>query len=482
MSAIPLGPPELDTRRQRAARRRAASQGKRALREDIQGLRAVAVLLVVIYHAGASWLSGGFIGVDVFFVISGFLITGHLLTSLDYDGSISFGDFYARRVRRILPASMAVLLATTIAAWLWLPPQLLPKTLVDIAYTALYVPNVRFAQLRTDYLAEDAPSIVQQYWSLGVEEQFYLFWPLVLLLLVGVARARKRLLAITTALVLLSFSLSMYFLASQPAWSFFSLPTRAWQLGVGALLAIAGARAVARGRSATGALWLGGLLVVLSAVLLGSETDYPGLAALAPTIGAALLIMGGQHGTGPVRQLLGSAPMRRIGDASYSIYLVHWPLLTLPALRRQEPLEPWAAAALAVASLLIGWLCYRYVEQPFRRPGSIAPDRRFLVGAIALPVTLAWRTTSRPSTTTGVTSRPRTPTRSPAPSGRGTRRNRWSPSSVTRMQPSGSRRWTSCAGSTGSRCAASRRAGADCCTTPRQSRPASRGGTGSSAT
>ena len=149
-------------------------------RPDIQGLRAIAVMLVLLYHSGVSALSGGYVGVDVFFVISGFLITTHLLEALERGGRIRFGTFYAKRARRILPAALLVALLTLLAAWIWMSPLLMPEVLRGAAATALYVPNYFFAQQGTNYLAESTPSVFQHYWSLGIEEQFYLFWPLIL--------------------------------------------------------------------------------------------------------------------------------------------------------------------------------------------------------------------------------------------------------------------------------------------------------------
>ena len=156
-----------------AAQPKSAPHGakKAGFRPDIQGLRAIAVGLVVLYHAGVAPLSGGFVGVDVFFVISGFLITTHLLEALETSGRISFGAFYAKRARRILPASLLVAALTVLAAWTWMPPLLMDEVFRGAVATALYVPNILFALDGTDYLAETSPSVFQHYWSLGIEEQ-----------------------------------------------------------------------------------------------------------------------------------------------------------------------------------------------------------------------------------------------------------------------------------------------------------------------
>src|SRR5690625_3280952 len=211
---------------------------KSSFRPDVQGLRAIAVRLVVLYHAGLQTLSGGFVGVDVFFVISGFLITTHLLESLQTHGRIPFASFYAKRARRILPASLLVAGLTVVAAWLWMPPLLMTQVFEGAVATALYVPNILFAVEGTEYLAETSPSVFQHYWSLGIEEQFYLFWPAILAAGFWLARrSERRLLYGVAALTLVSFIACVVWMDISQSWTFFSLPTRAWELGVGGLLA-----------------------------------------------------------------------------------------------------------------------------------------------------------------------------------------------------------------------------------------------------
>lgn len=210
-------------------------------RPDIQGLRAIAVLGVLLYHAGVPGFAGGYVGVDFFFVISGSLITSQLLAGLARDGRIRFGEFYANRIRRILPASLVVLVVTAFAVVLWAPRLLQPEFLRDAIATALYAPNVLFALEGTDYLAETAPSPYQHYWSLGVEEQFYLLWPLILLVSWVVGRGRRPvLLAIGCVRAALSFTAGAVLTFQSQPLAFFLLPTRAWELAAGGLLAIAG--------------------------------------------------------------------------------------------------------------------------------------------------------------------------------------------------------------------------------------------------
>lgn len=221
---------------------------KSSFRPDVQGLRAIAVMLVVLYHAGVQTLSGGFVGVDVFFVISGFLITTHLLESLQTHGRIPFASFYAKRARRILPASLLVAGLTVVAAWLWMPPLLMTQVFEGAVATALYVPNLLFAVEGTEYLAETSPSVFQHYWSLGIEEQFYLFWPALLTLGFWlVRRSERRLLYAVAVLTLASFIACVVWMEISQPWTFFSLPTRAWELGAGALVAFL---------MRTGARWL----------------------------------------------------------------------------------------------------------------------------------------------------------------------------------------------------------------------------------
>lgn len=216
----------------------AAQRTRRGFRTDVQGLRAIAVGLVLLYHAGVPLITGGYVGVDVFFVISGFLISTHLLESLDRDGRIRFADFYARRIRRILPASLVVAALTALAAVVFYPPLGLERVLRDAFATILYVPNVWFAIQNTDYLADHSPSPFQHYWSLGVEEQFYLFWPLLLVFLVLLVRRRRAFVIGGIAVIAAVSMISGIVLTpiDQPS-AFFLLPTRAWELLIGALVA-----------------------------------------------------------------------------------------------------------------------------------------------------------------------------------------------------------------------------------------------------
>lgn len=351
-------------------------KGASAFRPDVQGLRAVAVLAVVLYHAGVSVLPGGYAGVDVFFVISGFLITGHLLSMLREHGTIRFGQFYARRARRILPAALTVLILSAGASLLFVPRVDVPGTMNDAAATALYAPNILFAIEGTDYLAENSPSPFQHYWSLGIEEQFYLLWPLILLgAFLPVRRIGKRFGIALAGVVAASFACNLLLLESYPAWAFFSLPARAWELGVGALAAYAlGCMTHGRLRAPVSRvlLWTGVAGILASFVLLDSSTAFPGWAALLPVLSTAAVVIGGSGGRQP--RALTNRMMQALGRWSYSIYLVHWPLLTIPQLavgvENRLPLP--LTLALGALSVPLAILLHRFIEQPFRHQRGFA--------------------------------------------------------------------------------------------------------------
>ncbi len=289
----------------------------------------------------------------MFFVISGFLISSHLLESLERHGRIRFADFYARRIRRILPASLAVALLTAIAAIAFVPPLALERVLRDALATILYVPNVWFAIQNTDYLADHSPSPYQHYWSLGVEEQFYLFWPLILLALFVVLRRRTGMVVAAIAALGVASLVAGIVLTpvNQPA-AFFLLPTRAWELLIGALVGailLHGAFRVPAWFGAVGG-WAGIALVLASAVLYDDATVFPGTAAIVPTVGTALVILfgAGSPAWGPT-WVLSLRPMQFIGLISYSLYLVHWPLLivTQSAVGRSTRCACWSRSASA---------------------------------------------------------------------------------------------------------------------------------------
>ena len=357
------------------------------VRGDIQGMRALAVGLVVLSHAGWPAVAGGYVGVDVFFVISGFLITGLLGTSLRETGRIGFGHFYARRALRILPIATVVLVTVSIASAFVYTSGRLHQVLGDSVWAALFGLNIRYAGSDTSYFGtDDFVSPLQHFWSLAVEEQFYLFWPL--LVAGGVTLAgrvmRRRLgpvgpvkvrvvglryagLAIL-ALCLVSLAWSWHRSGSAPLAAYFSTFTRVFELGAGAFLALIAPWC--RRRSApVKALWswTGLAAILLAATTYTDTTRFPGVAALLPVVGSALVLAGGIDGPRyGAALLLDRAPARRVGDISFSFYLWHWPLLILPAAYLGRDLSVQERIAAVAVAFTLAALSYRWVEQPFR--------------------------------------------------------------------------------------------------------------------
>lgn len=355
----------------------------------------MAVVLVLLYHASVPGVTGGYVGVDVFFVLSGFLITGLLLREVRRTGTISLSNFYARRARRLLPASALVLVATVIASAMFMPPLRVPDVATDAASAALYVSNIHFALQATDYLqAELAPSPILHFWSLSVEEQFYIFWPAIVLLVVRLARGRefvRSIALVAGGIVVASFAIGVWLTGANAPWAFFSLMTRAWELGVGAFLAI-GATWLARipDRPAAVTAWIGLVMIGLAGVLHDTTTPYPGTAALLPVVGSALVIAGGfrQSSVAPGRWLSMAVP-RFLGRISYSLYLWHWPLLVIPAAALDSKLPWWARLGLVAAAIGCAWATQRFVESPFRhgRWIGLLPRRNLaMAGALTLIV------------------------------------------------------------------------------------------------
>ena len=339
------------------------------IRRDIEGLRAVAVGVVVLYHAHFLELRGGFIGVDVFFVVSGFLITSLLLREHATTGRISLPRFYGRRARRLLPASCVVIVGTVIAANFWLEPLRLRDLATDAIASGGFVANIVFADRGTDYLQSALPpSALQHYWSLAVEEQFYVVWPALLALLLwrsqrGVSRATIGILFLSVA----SFIACVWQTSVSQPWAFFGLHARAWELGAGALLAVAWPRVATTSssiRSVTG--WLGLATVLIGCFVIDEAMAFPGVLALIPVIGTVLVLAAGDDARrGPVL-LLRNRPMQWIGARSYAIYLWHWPALIIGEAALGGPLTIFERVALIVAALIAAAISYRVVENPIR--------------------------------------------------------------------------------------------------------------------
>jgi peptidoglycan/LPS O-acetylase OafA/YrhL len=364
--------------------------GEPRFRPDLEGFRGIAILLVLLCHARLPGAEAGFIGVDVFFVLSGFLITGLLVDESQRTGRIRLGAFYARRARRILPAAIVVLASTLLAAQLVLSPLDLPRVADDALAASLSVANVRFALDATDYFAPVAASPVLHYWSLGVEEQFYLLWPVLLLLATRARRPRLVMALLVTVILAGSFLLSLVMTATNGPWAYYMLPTRAWQLAAGGLLALA-VPLLGRMPRAIAALvgWLGVGLLGAGLVLIGPMTQYPGLAALLPTLGAAAIIASGGRAGSPGRIVLATPPLRWLGRISYSLYLWHWPILVLGpvalglASSEEGPAEGdlLVRLGLVLVAVVLAALSWRLVEEPFRR-GRLSLGRPSLGGRV----------------------------------------------------------------------------------------------------
>ncbi|WP_346535157.1 acyltransferase family protein [Micromonospora sp. DPT] len=371
-------------------RSRPEAPPRASFRGDIEGLRALAVLLVLVGHAGSQFIPGGFVGVDVFFVISGFLITGLLVEELDRTGRISLVGFYARRAKRLLPAAGLVLVVTLLLTYLFLPKVRFSNTAWDVVSSALYVMNWRLAEQSVDYMFVDqAPSVLQHYWSLSVEEQFYLIWPLLLLglaVLGGRRRLRRGVLMVGFAVVALpSFAWSVFLTSTDRAPAYFVTTTRLWELALGGAVAIVGARLHRTPRALAVVLaWSGLVTVVASAFLLDSASAFPGYVALLPTAGTAVVIaFAVAAGRAGPAGLLSLPPMRGVGALSYSLYLWHWPLLIVADYRFGE-LSASARLAVVALSAVPAVLTYHFVENPIRRSQTLhwQPAQALGIGAL----------------------------------------------------------------------------------------------------
>ncbi|MGQ0839653.1 acyltransferase family protein [Actinokineospora sp.] len=309
-------------------------------RADIQALRAIAVMAVVVNHLWPQALTGGYIGVDVFFVVSGFLISSHLDREVTRTGRIRLGRFYARRVRRLLPAAFLVLAASLVAAYFLLPFPRWAATADEVLASALYWENWLLAINSVDYSALTASaSVAQHYWSLSVEEQFYLCWPLLLLLLFLIRRRQAQIIGIAVV-GLASLAFSVYFTEVARSQAYFITPVRVWEFAIGALIAFGGLR-LALPRIAADLASFAGLAMILgSAFLFDHHTAFPGYAALLPAVGTGLVIAAGVR---PDRlwhtRFTSASPVQFLGNISYSLYLWHWPLIVLAPFALADALD-----------------------------------------------------------------------------------------------------------------------------------------------
>lgn len=369
-------------------------------RSDIEGLRAVAILLVVADHAGVPWLRGGFIGVGVFFVLSGFLITGLLTQEIIETGRLRFADFYIRRLRRLMPALLTMLLVVCASTALLLAPSEQREQASAAAMAALWLSNIHFAFARLDYFAPGTETnLFLHTWSLGVEEQFYLLWPALLVWLLGRDgdRGIARLKIGMFVVVAVSLTVCTVLTYKAPQLAFYMMPLRAWQFSAGALVWLyfmvpgkAPVIAQSNGRAAAALQWFGWLGLVMlsvSGLLFDPNLPYPGVYALLPTMGAVCIVVAGcrDSSTG-VSRVLSWRPFQAIGRVSYSWYLWHWPVLLLGHALTGST-SPWYQVGWVVLSLVLAVLSYRYIESPIRRQRQWLTHRRTaMLGALALMI------------------------------------------------------------------------------------------------
>lgn len=355
-------------------------------RRDIDGLRALAVIPVVLFHFGFSTFSGGFVGVDVFFVISGFLITSILFRDISAQG-FSFVDFWARRARRIIPALSVVLLVTLALGWLLLTAKDFSELGRTVRYQSLFISNILF--MREDGYFQPASDLkpLLHTWSLAVEEQYYIFFPLLMVLLMRHVRHWRWMLF---AVLLISFGLNIAYIERKPDVAFFSLPTRAWELLCGAMLAVLPARKHAVRPWLAQSVGAAGLGAVLLAVFTFDRgTVFPGWAALLPVLGATALIWSGGQGSTWAGQLLSARVFVWIGLLSYSLYLWHWPVYVYANAISIDGIQPWEAAGWMLLALGLAWLSWRFVELPFREKRLLAGRKPVLVGGLMAMAVLA---------------------------------------------------------------------------------------------
>ena len=358
-------------------------------RKEVDGLRALAVVPVILFHAGFAWFGGGFVGVDVFFVISGYLITSAILSDLE-KGRFSIANFYERRARRILPALFLVMAACVPPAWWWLLPSDMNDFSQSVVAVSVFASNILFWQKSGyfDVVAEMRPLL--HTWSLAVEEQFYVLFPL---FLTATWRFGRKITVLLVGVVLIaSLALTQWAVFREPVGTFFLLPTRGWELLIGALTAFVLARRTSDTPSTVGRQILGGLgltLLAISVFAFDEKTPFPSVYGLVPTVGTALIILFAQPGTF-AGNLLGHRVFVGIGLVSYSPYLWHQPLFAFARHREIGHPGPLTFAVLSVLSLVLAYFSWRYVEQPFRRKGFLTRERIFGLSALVSAVFIAF--------------------------------------------------------------------------------------------
>jgi peptidoglycan/LPS O-acetylase OafA/YrhL len=356
--------------------------GDRKFRPDVQGMRAIAIFLALVYHAGVPGFSGGYVGIEVFFVISGFVITGLLLREHESTGHTSLRSFYGRRVRRIMPAATLVIIVTVIAAYVLLGPLSGNQTANDGRWASVFLINIHFASNGTNYLsALLPPSVLENYWSLAVEEQFYIVYPTLFLLIGWWARNgsfRTRLTIILVAVIIASYVFSITDTFGDAQGAYFSLLTRAWELALGALIAVHGRhlQRIPQVWAAVGS-WVGLTIIMVASVTLTGSSRYPGALVAIPTLAAGLIVAAGaaQPAWG-VERLLRRRTFQFLAAISFPLYLWHWPILEIAAQRRGVARLPvWDNMLLLLVSGVLATLTYYFFENPIRHNRSLATRR-----------------------------------------------------------------------------------------------------------
>ncbi len=368
-----------------------------AARADIQALRALAITSVFAYHLWPTHFKGGFIGVDIFFVISGFLITGQLWREVEATGRVKFSQFWARRARRLLPASLLVIAVTIVVILIFVPPLWYLGFVDEITGSVSYVQNWVLAGKATDYLqANTADSPFLHFWSLSVEEQFYVFWPLILGLLLLLTRAKELVgklsvkFAISAGLWLIfvgSLAYSVYLTTTEPELAYFSTFTRAWEFAGGALVAVIFSSRELNRHLKAALLWVGLALMAYGLLKFNAHTAFPGYWAAVPTVGAMAFLLGGDSRSHLAPWWVFKFwPLKFLGDISYSLYLWHWPLIILAPWVLHQNLTTNDRIAIIGVALVLAWLSKQFVEDPIRF-GSLAKKRsstQLVTAAVAM--------------------------------------------------------------------------------------------------
>jgi peptidoglycan/LPS O-acetylase OafA/YrhL len=389
----------LEERRPVVSATDALVEGRGSFRPDIQGLRAIAVVLVVLVHASVPGLEGGYVGVDIFFVISGFVITGLLLRQPSRSIRQNLGYFYARRIRRIVPAATVTLVTTVVAAYLLLGVNFEAQLLGDVRWAALFAANFRLINTGSNYFVPGvAPSLVTHYWSLAVEEQFYLFYPLVVFSLTWITPRRHRELALASFLfvaIIVSAWWSFHLTPLNSVAAYYSPFTRFWELALGGLVAVIPAAWARRSPRWNSVLAVAAVVVLGTAVWrLNANSAFPGVLAWWPCGASAVLLWTGQASLkGTPASWLSWRPLRYVGDISYSLYLWHYPWLMLP-LQLVHPLSSPMARVIEVAgATTCAVLSYHFVENPIRHSRRLSRDGWATALLLLICIALSWNAT-----------------------------------------------------------------------------------------